>query len=259
MPKTKAKKRAPGKKKYPTVRSSSDGGVVDVEPSVLEAAAEARTQEAAAAAAEAEAATRVTSKLGAKVVKRHGDLILAKRRGRGRAGSDDSMNNDDRGSEEEGDDGSTAQVLSDEYILSMGGVVAEGDNALVLPSRKKKKKSGADTSTVLTAEEKRVALQLNKRQKRKLDTLELKRVKEQRREKLHATLQRHAMSDVGLALMQKTSNLGGRTTLKGRLSDAMARQRAGLEVSSEQLDELHKTSRRGAGEADGSTEQEPDW
>ena len=56
MPKTKAKKRAPGKKKYPTVRSSSDGGVIDVEPSVLEAAAEARTQEAAAAAAEAEAA-----------------------------------------------------------------------------------------------------------------------------------------------------------------------------------------------------------
>ena len=45
MPKTKAKKRAPGKKKNPTHRTSTDGGFVDVEPAVVAAAAAAKAEE----------------------------------------------------------------------------------------------------------------------------------------------------------------------------------------------------------------------
>ncbi|KAF1328217.1 Atp-dependent RNA helicase, partial [Globisporangium splendens] len=130
------------------------------------------------------------------------------------------------------DDGQV-DILSAELREELGG--ADGDVMVIVGKKKKKKKDAKDVVPEELVEQ---ATRLSKSKRKKLEHIAARKVKEARREDLYKSLESKSLSKEQLNLMLTTSKLGHKETLRERLKRSMNRVKAGIELSSEDQQEL---------------------
>uniref|UniRef100_K3W5Y1 RNA helicase n=1 Tax=Globisporangium ultimum (strain ATCC 200006 / CBS 805.95 / DAOM BR144) TaxID=431595 RepID=K3W5Y1_GLOUD len=135
-------------------------------------------------------------------------------------------------SKRDGDDDGQTDILSAELREELGGT--NGD-VMVIVGKKKKKKSAEDVVPEELVEQ---ATRLSKSKRKKLEHIAARKVKEARREDLYKSLESKSLSKEQLNLMLTTSKLGHKETLRERLRRSMNRVNAGIELSSEDQQEL---------------------
>ncbi|TMW68158.1 hypothetical protein Poli38472_007830 [Pythium oligandrum] len=150
------------------------------------------------------------------------------------------------------DESMTESILSEELKAELGGV--DGD-VMVIVGKKKKEKQPKEER--VTEEELQEVQKMSRSKRKKLEQLAARKVKEARRETLYKSLQDKSLSQKELDLMYTSSKLGHKETLRERLKRSMNRQKAGIDLSEVEQEELFQqktVSTEAAGESGDESE-----
>ncbi|RMX65275.1 hypothetical protein DD238_005688 [Peronospora effusa] len=129
-------------------------------------------------------------------------------------------------------------LLSAELVEEMGGEDAGG--ALVLPGHREKKQKTEQMPEELLQQ----AQQMSKSKRKKMEAIAAKKIKEARRAGIYKSLEKQQLSQDQMKLMYSTSQMGHKETLRERLRRSMNRQKAGIEISEDAMNELLKKTNR---------------
>ncbi len=110
---------------------------------------------------------------------------------------------------------------------------------ILLPSTRKRKNISKEPIVILTPEEIKAAKNKHKALERKLQQIETRREKKKRRTELYEKISKHAVSDVEMKLLERSSELGKKLSKKQLLKKALQRERAGIELTEEERDLLY--------------------
>ncbi len=114
------------------------------------------------------------------------------------------------------------------------------ETELVLPSRKRKTKGDAKSKAIIiTPEEIKAAKNKHKAMQRKLQQIEARHEKKKRRTELYKKLSDHAVSDVEMTLLKKSSELGKKLSKREMLKNILQKERAGIVLMDEEKDLLY--------------------
>ncbi len=114
------------------------------------------------------------------------------------------------------------------------------DTVIILPSRNKRKDNNTKIQTIyLSPEEIKAAKAKHKAMQRKLQQIESRHEKKKRRTELYKKLSDHAVSDIEMSLLQKSSELGKKLSKKEMLRKILQKERAGIPLTQEEKDLLY--------------------
>ncbi|CAI5741355.1 unnamed protein product [Peronospora destructor] len=145
-----------------------------------------------------------------------------------------------------------SELLSAELVQEMGGKDVGG--AFVLSGHRKKKQKIEKISEELLQQ----AQQMNKSKRKKMEAIAAKKVKEARRANVYKSLEKQQLSQDQMKLMYSTSHMGHKETLRERLKRSMNRQKAGIEISEDAMNELLKKKNRSVDAEDEEEEEDDD-
>jgi len=111
------------------------------------------------------------------------------------------------------------------------------ETELMLPSRKRKMKE--KPIITLTPEEIKAAKNKHKSMQRKLQQIEERHDKKKRRTELYKTLAEHAVSEMEMKMLKKSSELGKKLSKKEMLKNILQKERAGIALVDEEKDLLY--------------------
>ncbi|CAI5739901.1 unnamed protein product [Peronospora farinosa] len=143
-------------------------------------------------------------------------------------------------------------LLSAELVQKMGGEDAGG--ALVLPGHREKKQK----TELMSEELLQQAQQMSKSKRKKMEVIAAKKIKEARRADIYKSLEKQQLSQDQMKLMYSTSQMGHKETLRERLKRSMNRQKAGIAISEDAMNELLKKTNRSEEEEEEEEEEEKD-
>ncbi|CAH0521923.1 unnamed protein product [Peronospora belbahrii] len=136
----------------------------------------------------------------------------------------------------------TLGILSDELLQELGGQDTGG--MLVLPGRRKKKQKTEKIPEELLQQAER----MSKSKRKKMEAIAARKLKESRRVDLYKSLETQQLTKDQMKLLYSTSQMGHKETLRERLKRSLNRQKAGIRISEDALNELLKKKDRSEGE-----------
>mmetsp|Transcript_9417 Transcript_9417/g.11903 ORF Transcript_9417/g.11903 Transcript_9417/m.11903 type:complete len:1448 (-) Transcript_9417:1876-6219(-) len=171
-------------------------------------------------------------------------------------GVDDNDKEQEKGAGKETDDVEDKERENKKFIEDSQNIISKEEDAieegeestpqyttdgteLMLPSRKKKKNSSKKSFVELTPEELKAAKNKHKAMQRKLLQIETRHEKKRKRSELYQTLSDHALSEMEMALLGKSSELGKRLSKKEMLRKILQRERAGIDLTDEERNLLY--------------------
>eukprot|EP01041_Mallomonas_annulata_P003828 gene3828-7628_t len=126
----------------------------------------------------------------------------------------------------------TEEIEGEEHnsILSPELLEALGSGDVILPSKKKAKVR----ATIVSEEVLKEVRQISKKEQRKLDQLQMKKEKEEKRSHYMEVLKKSEISEKDRSLMLSTREIGQTQSTKKKLQMILKRQRAGLQLTEEE-------------------------
>jgi len=151
---------------------------------------------------------------------------------------------DDNDHDNDGDEKNTKQQQEDTEIVIEGVTIEGGEEDLViLPNKKKKTNKKKETIVELTREEIKEAKQLQKKTTRKLQQLQTRAIQKKQRMEVYKKLEQYQISSTTLDLLSRSGRIARKDvdTKKQTLQKLIKKERAGIDLTKDELDVLYPT------------------